>query len=66
MGVVQFEELKIRQQEVEVNALIALVKYGVQVQKFEALKHLEYIAYPEALAEKINHQQALDKYNEDF
>ena len=52
--VIQFEENRIRQQEVEVRALIALCEYGNHVQKFEALKHLEAIAYPDKLAEKIN------------
>ena len=57
MGVVEYERNRLRQQEIEVKALIALAKYGVQVQKFEALKHLEHFAYPEALAEKIQQQQ---------
>ena len=54
--VYDFERNKIRQQEIEVKALVALAKYGVQVQKFEALKHLEYIAYPNELANKINQE----------
>ena len=54
MGVVEFENMRIRQKKIEVKALVALAKYGVQVQKFEALKHLENIAYPEVLAENIN------------
>ena len=52
--VIQFEENRIRQQEVEVKALIALCKHGNHVQKFEALKHLEAIAYPDKVAEEIN------------
>jgi len=59
MGVVEYERNRLRQQEIEVKALIALAKYGVQVQKFEALKHLEHFAYPEALAYKIKHQEQL-------
>ena len=57
MSVVEFENNKIRQKKIEVKALVALVKYGVQVQKFEALKHLEHFAYPERLAEKINQEK---------
>ena len=53
MGVFDFEENRLRQKEIEVQALVALAKYGVQVQKFEALKHLEHIAYPRDLANKI-------------
>ena len=60
--VYDFERNKIRQQEIEVKALVALVKYGVQVQKFEALKHLEHFAYPERLAEKINKEQTKLEY----
>jgi len=59
MGVFDFEEKQLRQKEIEVKALVALAKYGVHVQKFEALKHLEYFAYPGDLAEKIN-QETLD------
>ena len=60
--VIQFEENRIRQQEVEVKALIALCEYGNHVQKFEALKHLEAIAYPDKLADKINGQTELDPF----
>ena len=62
--VIQFEENRIRQQEIEVKALIALCEYGNHVQKFEALKHLEAIAYPNKLAEKINKQQTIEINNE--
>jgi len=54
MSVWTYEEYRLRQQEIEVKALVALAKYGVQVQKFEALKHLEEIAYPEITAEELN------------
>ena len=57
--VIQFEENRIRQQEVEVKALIALCKHGNHVQKFEALKHLEVIAYPDKVAEKLNQETHL-------
>ena len=55
--VIQFEENRIRQQEVEVKALIALCEFGNRVQKFEALKQLEFIAFPEVLANKINQEK---------
>jgi len=51
---IHYEELKISQKNIEVTALIALCEYGNHVQKFEALKHLEAIAYPDKVAEKIN------------
>ena len=56
MGIVQVEQNRLRQKEIEVKALVALAKYGVQVQKFEALKHLEFIAYPDKVAKKINRE----------
>ena len=46
MGVVSFEKMRLRQQEIEVKALIALAQFGREIQKFEALKHLEAIAFP--------------------
>ena len=58
--VIQFEENKIRQQQNEVSALLALCEYGDHVQKFEALKHLEAIAYPNRLADQINEQSDFD------
>ena len=57
-----YKQNEIRKLEIEVKALVALVKYGVQVQKFEALKHLEHFAYPERLAEKINKEQTKLEY----
>jgi hypothetical protein len=57
MSVVDFENNRLRQKKIEVKALVALAKYGNRIQKFEALKHLQFFAYPEALAEKINNDQ---------
>lgn len=55
--VYDFERNKLRQQEIEVRALAALAAHGTKPQKWNALKHLEYIAYPETLAEKINQEK---------
>ena len=54
---IHFEELKLKQQEIEVKALAALCEYGNHVQKFEALKHLEAIAYPDKVAEQIEQEK---------
>ena len=54
--VYDFERNKIRQQEIEVKALIALMKYGNEYVKSDATKALRYIAFPELLAEKINQE----------
>ena len=62
--VIQFEENKIRQQQNEVSALLALCEYRNHVQKFEALKHLEAIAYPEKVAEEIN-RTTIDDYRDE-
>ena len=47
MGVFDYELYRQRQQEIELKALIALAQFGRENQKYEALKHLESIAYPE-------------------
>ena len=47
---------ELRKKEIEVRALVALAAYGSTPQKFNALKHLEYIAYPEELAKDINQE----------
>ena len=55
-----------RQQEIEVKALIALMNQDVfRDFKHQAIAKLREIAHPELLAKDIN-QQALDQYNEEF
>ncbi len=53
MGVVEFEQNRLRQQKIEVKALVTLVRYGSQPQKFKALGKLEKIAHPEDLAKQL-------------
>ena len=61
MGVVHFEELKIRQQEIEVKALVALIKQDVVISmRIDAVRKLHELAFPEVLAEKIQQQQMED------
>ena len=55
---IHYEELKIRQQEIEVQALVALAAYGSSSQKYNACRKLEDFAHPERLANKINQQIA--------
>lgn len=51
---IHYEELKIRQQEIEVKALIALVEQGVILSmRIDAVKKLHEIAFPDKLAETI-------------
>ena len=59
MGVVQYEENRLREKEIELKALIALAKFGKLSQKYEALKQLEFFAYPATLAELINQETQL-------
>ena len=54
MGIVHVEELKLRQQEIEVQALIALMNQDVfRDFKHQAIAKLREIAFPELLAETI-------------
>ena len=62
MGIVQVEELKLRQQEIEVKALVALAEHGVSPQRYRALDKLEDIAYPKDLANKINKDPVIEKW----
>ena len=49
MGIIEYEQLRLRQQEIEVTALIALMNHkNVQV-AFDATMRLQQIAYPEEL-----------------
>ena len=59
MGVVDFERNRIRQQEIEVKALVALIKQDVVISmRIDAVRKLHELAFPEVLAEKINLQQS--------
>ncbi len=54
MGIVHVEELKLRQQEIEVKAFIGLLAHGeTSPVRWKALKKLEDIAYPEDVAAKL-------------
>ncbi len=60
--VYDFERNKIRQQEIEVKALIALMEQDVLTVrswdiKQQAINRLYEIAFPEQLAEKINQEK---------
>ncbi len=56
--VYDFERNKIRQQEVEVKALIALVNQQVVISmRIDAVRKLHEIAFPDILAEKINQEK---------
>ena len=55
--VYDFERNKIRQQEVEVKALIALAEFGHTFQVDKALARLHEIAHPELLADKITQEK---------
>jgi len=58
MGIVEFENNRLRQQEIEVRALIALLKYGTfrkgGIFQEEAEEALYKIAFPNKLAQEIN------------
>ena len=62
--VIEYERNRLRQQQIEVNALVALCEFGNRTQKFEALKHLEAIAYPNKVAEEIN-RTCIDDYRDE-
>ena len=58
MGVVDFERNRIRQQEIEVKALVALIKQDVVISmRIDAVRKLHELAFPEVLAEKIEQKQ---------
>ena len=56
MGIVQVEELRLRQKEIEVRALVALAAHGVSPQRYRALSKLEKFAYPKDLVDEINQE----------
>ena len=55
--VIQFEENRIRQQEVEVRALIAIMNITKNIYLYEKCQtKLFNVAFPEELAKKINQE----------
>jgi hypothetical protein len=57
MGIVQVEQNRLRQQEIEVKALIALVEQQVVMSmRIDAVRKLHEIAFPEKLTDKINQE----------
>ena len=54
MGVFDFEENRLRQQEIEVRALVALLNCNDHNVREDALHKLCNYAFPECLAEPIN------------
>ena len=59
--VYDFERNKIRQQEIEVKALVALMEHGNPFIKAEATKALWDYGFPSKLAEEINNQETFEK-----
>ena len=60
MGIVQVEQNRLRQQEIEVQALVALMEYGtVGAVRWRAERKLKEIAYPEDLVDKINQEKII-------
>ena len=60
MGVVEFERNRLRQKEIEVKALVALVNQeAFWDMRKEAAKKLYYIAFPDKLADRLEKQERL-------
>jgi len=62
MGIVEYEKNRLRQQEIEVRALVALLNWGTTTSesmniKKECVQKLYDIAFPDKLAQKINQTQ---------
>ena len=61
MGVVEFERNRLRQQEIEVKALVALMKYArLHEVKLDAEMKLCKFAFPEEVAKKLDQQEKFD------
>jgi len=57
MGIVQVEQNRLKQKEIEVRALVALTQQDVIVHaKMEAIHKLLEIAYPDRVAQKLNRE----------
>ena len=60
MGVVGFEENRLRQQEIEVKALVAIYQKTENIHiRMKCEAQLYGIAFPESLAEEINQEKII-------
>ena len=58
MGIVEYEQNRLRQQEIEVQALVALVNQeAFWDMRKEAAKKLYYIAFPDKLADRLEEEE---------
>jgi hypothetical protein len=58
MGIIEFERNRLRQQEIEVRALVALVEQeAFWDMRKEAAKKLYYIAFPDKLADRLEKEK---------
>jgi hypothetical protein len=64
MTIVHYELVKLKQQEIEVRALVALLKVEDDDVREEALLKLVNYAFPESLTEEINNQSNLKDWME--
>jgi hypothetical protein len=64
MTIVHYELVKLKQQEIEVRALVALLKVEEDDVREEALLKLVNYAFPESLTEEINNQSNLKDWME--
>ena len=61
MGIVQVEQNRLRQKEIEVRALVALSKSKNEVVSFKATQKLKIFAYPEEVAKELD-QPTIGEY----
>jgi RNA polymerase-binding transcription factor DksA len=59
MTIFDMEQNRLRQQEIEVRALVALLKHS-RMYRVEAEQRLRYIAFPDQLAKKIEQESILE------
>jgi aspartate carbamoyltransferase regulatory subunit len=58
---IKFEEIKLRQKEIEVRALVALSRSKNEVVSFKATQKLKMFAYPEEVAKELD-QPTIGEY----
>jgi hypothetical protein len=56
VGILNYEEQRLRQQEIEVRALVALLQHGNFYYSNQAQRRLFEIAFPDEVAEELNQE----------
>jgi hypothetical protein len=64
VGILNYEEIKLREKEIEVRALVALLEHGNFYYSNQAQRRLFEIAMPDLVADELEQNTLTDNYKQ--